>query len=242
MDKSRLYRSDSPQPSSAGKPLQTDTIETIQQAGERISTRDDHNLAASLGDWGAMGAQHSHAMPLRHGASAREFSAAMSRLFLSAAVLATALAAGTAQAALGPDAAACSPGANRPAVLVSVNGFKNRVGKLRIQLYGSNPSEFLERGKKMKRIDLPVTRAGAMNVCVAVPAAGTYAIAVRHDADANGKSNWNDGGGFSNNPKLSLLKLKPSHRATAVRVGPGVKTVPVVLNYRNGLSISPIGR
>jgi uncharacterized protein (DUF2141 family) len=168
----------------------------------------------------------------------------MSRLLLSTAVCAAALGASAApaQAALGPDAAACSPGANRPAVLVSVNGFKNRVGKLRIQLYGGNPADFLERGKKMKRIDLPVTRAGAMNVCVAVPAAGTYAIAVRHDADANGKSGWNDGGGFSNNPKLSLLKLKPSHRATAVSVGPGVKTVPVVLNYRSGLSIAPIGR
>jgi len=168
----------------------------------------------------------------------------MSRLFLSAAVLAAALLgpATPAAAALGPDAAACSAGANRPAMLVSVNGFKNRVGKLRIQLYGSNPAEFLERGKKLKRIDLPVTRAGAMNVCVAVPRTGTYAIAVRHDADANGKTNWNDGGGFSGNPKLSLLKLKPSYRSAAVTVGSGLKTVPVVLNYRNGLTIGPVGR
>ena len=66
--------------------------------------------------------------------------------------------------------------------------------------------------------------------------------AVRHDADNNGKTNWNDGGGFSNNPKLSLLKLKPSHRAASVTVGRGIRTVPVVLNYRSGLSIAPIGR
>ena len=168
----------------------------------------------------------------------------MSRLFPSAAAFAAALTAtaAPAQAALGPDAAACSAGANRPALLVSVNGFKNRVGKLRIQLYGGNPRDFLERGKKMKRIDLPVTRAGAMNVCVAVPSSGTYAVAVRHDADNNGKTNWNDGGGFSNNPHLSLLKLEPSARAVSVAVGRGVKTVPVVLNYRSGLSIAPIGR
>lgn len=168
----------------------------------------------------------------------------MSRLFLSAAVLAAALTlpAAPAAAALGPDAAACSAGANRPALLVSVNGFKNRVGKLRVQLYGGDPRTFLERGAKMKRIDLPVTRSGAMNVCVAVPRSGTYAIAVRHDADANGKTNWNDGGGFSGNPKLSILKLKPSYRAAAVAVGGGVKVVPVVLNYRNGLSIAPIGQ
>jgi uncharacterized protein (DUF2141 family) len=168
----------------------------------------------------------------------------MSRLFLSTVALATALTASAApaQAALGPDAAACSPGANRPAMLVSVNGFKNRIGKLRIQLYGGNPADFLERGKKMKRIDLPVTRAGAMNVCVAVPGAGTYAVAVRHDADNNGKTNWNDGGGFSNNPKLSLFKLKPSAHAVSVAVGRNVKIVPVVLNYRSGLTIAPIGR
>jgi len=168
----------------------------------------------------------------------------MSRLFLSAVAGAAALTvtATPAAAALGPDAAACSAGANRPAVLVSVNGFKNRVGKLRVQLYGGDPKTFLERGAKLKRIDLPVTRSGAMNVCVAVPKAGTYAIAVRHDADANGKTNWNDGGGFSGNPKLSILKLKPSYRSAAVAVGGSVKVVPVVLNYRSGLSIAPISQ
>ena len=160
---------------------------------------------------------------------------------LAAAVLAAAPAA-SAQAALGPDAAACSNGSTRSALLVSVNGFKNRAGRLRVQLYGSNPDDFLSKGKKLRRIDLPVTGSGAMNVCVAVPKPGLYAIAVRHDADANGKSGWNDGGGFSNNPKISLLDLKPSHRRVAIAVGQGVKPINVVLNYRTGLSIAPVGR
>jgi uncharacterized protein (DUF2141 family) len=150
--------------------------------------------------------------------------------------------AASAQAALGPDAAACSPGSNRPAVLVSVTGFKNRAGRLRVQLYGSNPSEFLAKGKKLRRIDLPVSGNGAMNVCVAVPRPGTYAVAVRHDTDGNNKSGWNDGGGFSNNPRISLVDLKPSLRETAISVPGGVKPVQVVLNYRRGLSIGPIGR
>jgi uncharacterized protein (DUF2141 family) len=168
----------------------------------------------------------------------------MSRFVLSAAVVAAALTlpAAPAAAALGPDAAACSAGANRPALLVSVNGFKNRVGKLRVQLYGGNPADFLERGKKLKRIDLPLTGNGAMNVCVSVPRSGIYAIAVRHDADNNGKTDWNDGGGFSNNPRLSLFKLKPSARAVSVAVGSGVKVVPVILNYRSGFTIAPIGK
>jgi uncharacterized protein (DUF2141 family) len=159
-----------------------------------------------------------------------------------AAAAALAVTAAPAGAALGPDAAWCNPGSNKPAVLVSVAGFKNRVGKLRVQLYSGNPADFLARGRKLRRIDLPVTRNGAMDVCVAVPKTGTYAIAVRHDADGNGKSGWSDGGGFSNNPKLSVFKLKPNHRQVAINVGQGVKPVSVVLNYRNGLAIGPVGR
>ena len=78
-----------------------------------------------------------------------------------------------AAAALGPDAARCRSGSGEPALLVNVSGFKNRVGKLRVQLYGGDPKTFLERGAKLKRIDLPVTRSGAMNVCVAVLCTGT---------------------------------------------------------------------
>ena len=165
----------------------------------------------------------------------------MSRLFLSAALFAAALTvpALPAAAALGPDAAACSAGANRPAMLVSVNGFKNRAGHLRVQLYGNNPDDFLSKGKKLRRIDLPVTGSGAMNVCVAVPKPGLYAIAVRHDADANGKSGWNDGGGFSRNPDLSLANLRPRYNNVAFNVAGGVQNVDVVLNYRFGLSVRP---
>ncbi|HZG10306.1 MAG TPA: DUF2141 domain-containing protein [Allosphingosinicella sp.] len=160
---------------------------------------------------------------------------------LAAAALAlVAPAAAWAQAPLGPDAPACTAG-NRAAVLVTVDGLKNRSGRLRLQLYGADPEDFLEKGKKLRRIDLPVTGSGPVNVCVALPGPGTYAIAVRHDADANGKSGWSDGGGFSNNPKISLLSLKPSHRQVAFAVGRGVKPMRILLNYRSGLKIGPVG-
>lgn len=167
----------------------------------------------------------------------------MRHMFILAAALSVAAATstpGAAQAALGPDAASCRPGAGAPAVLVSVSGFKARTGNLRVQLYGSNPTDFLAKGKRLNRIDLPVTPAGAMKVCVAVPATGTYAIAVRHDVDGNGKSGWSDGGGFSRNPKISLTDLKPKHREVAISVGDGVTPIDVVLNYRRGLSIGPV--
>ncbi len=161
------------------------------------------------------------------------------------AIAATALAfvapATAAEAALGPDAASCRDGAGEPAVLVNVTGFKTRAGKLRVQLYGSNPSHFLAKGKKMRRIDLPVTPSGEMRICVAVPKAGSYAIAVRHDVQGNG-SDWNDGGGFSRNPRLSLLDLKPKYAEVNIPVGNGVKPVRVILNYKQGLSIRPVSR
>lgn len=154
--------------------------------------------------------------------------------------LAASLAApGPASAALGPDAARCRDGSAQPALLVNVRGFKARTGEVRIKVYGSNPDDFLVYGKGVRRIDLPVT-AGVMEVCVALPRAGVYAVAVRHDADGNGKTGWNDGGGFSNNPSLSVFNLKPNHRKAAISVGNGVKPITVIMNYRKGLSIGPI--
>lgn len=160
------------------------------------------------------------------------------KLVLAIAALASLAAPATAAAApLGPDAPRCRAGDN--ALLVSVSGLKSRAGTLRVQLYGANPADFLAKGKKLRRVEVPVT-AQAMDVCVAVPQPGRYAVAVRHDADQNRKSGWNDGGGFSRNPRISLTNLEPKHRQVAINVGPGVHRIPVVMQYRRGLSIGPI--
>ena len=166
----------------------------------------------------------------------------MLKLMLSIAAAGVALAAypAAAEAALGPDAASCRAGSSQPAILVNVSGFKNRVGRLRVQLYGNNPDDFLAKGKKLKRIELPVTPSGDMNVCVDLPSYGQYAIAVRHDRDSNRKSGWSDGGGFSGNPKISLTNLKPDFEDTSFAARQGVTVVDVVMNYRNGLSIKPV--
>lgn len=146
---------------------------------------------------------------------------------------------GARAAAIGPDAAACRAGASAPAVLVRVAGFKARTGALRVQIYGDDPADFLAKGRKLKRIDLPVTAAGAMDVCVALPKPGRYAVAVRHDVDGSGKSGWDDGGGFSRNPRISLLSLKPRYEDVVIDIGAAPRPIEVVLNYRHGLSIGP---
>ena len=142
-----------------------------------------------------------------------------------------------AQAVLGPDAAACR--GRGPALIVNVDGFKARTGRIRVNVYGSDPRRFLARGQYVRQINVPVTRAGAMPICVSLPGAGQYAVAVRHDVDSDG-SDWGDGGGFSRNPRLSLTSLRPRYQNVAFNVGQAVQNVNVVLNYRFGLSVHPV--
>ena len=145
-----------------------------------------------------------------------------------------------ASAQLGPDAAACRNG-NGQAVLVTVEGFRQRTGNVRIAIYGSDPRRFLARGQTLRKVNLPVTAAGPMRICVAVPQPGRYAVAVRHDVNGNNRSgDWSDGGGFSRNPRISLTNLRPNYNNVAINVGRGVTPVAVVLNYRFGLAIRPV--
>lgn len=171
------------------------------------------------------------------GGRARAASEYSMRIAFSALIIA--LSASPAAAATGPDGAACAA-AHGPAMLVSVSGFKARTGTLRVQVYGDNPGDWLARGRKLRRIEAPVSGAGPVDVCVTLPAAGRYAVAVRHDLNGDRKSGWSDGGGFSRNPRISLLHLKPDFRDVVVPVGNGVKRVDVTMQYRSGLSIGPV--
>ena len=140
------------------------------------------------------------------------------------------------------DLSKCGASASTPAMLVTVTGFKNTKGTVRVQAYRSSSSKWLKKGAWINRIETPVRlKNGSMQFCVPLPAAGSYGVAVRHDADANGKSGWNDGGGFTGNPDISLTNLKPDASKTALRVGSGVTRATIVMNYRQGLSIEPIG-
>lgn len=139
------------------------------------------------------------------------------------------------------DVAACRSGGGPTgsAILVNINGFRERRGNVRVNVYGSNPSAFLARGQYVRQINIPVSGNGPLRVCVAVPRAGRYAVAVRHDSDGNGRSGWSDGGGFSRNPSVSLVNLRPSYDRVAFDVGRGVAGVNITLLYRYGLSIRP---
>lgn len=135
-------------------------------------------------------------------------------------------------------AAACAPG--KPSVLVHVAGFKQPTGKVKVSLYGSDADRWLAKGGKIGKVNVPVT-ARAMDICMPVPAPGRYAVAVHHDMNVNGERDRRDGGGYSRNPKVSLLNPKPSFGKAAFTVGNEPARVGVTLLYIRGLSVGPAG-
>ena len=79
------------------------------------------------------------------------------------------------------------------------------------------------------RFDVPAEEDD-MRVCVTFPEAGTYAMVVMHDRNANGRADvLTEGFGFSRNPRL--LFSQPDHEDVAFEVGEGVAEMSVSLNY-----------
>lgn len=155
-------------------------------------------------------------------------------LAIAAAAVPLAIPAQSAQAAtLGPFAARCDSGGS--SVIARIDGLKVRSGVIRVQLYANDPATFLEKKKYLQRVEVAVPRSGAVDICVPVPRSGSYALSVRHDTNSNGKSDRKDGGGFSGNPKVSLLdmvfKRKPDMAKTLFTVGGGPRIVPITINY-----------
>lgn len=131
---------------------------------------------------------------------------------------------------MGNDPSRCDAGEG-PAVRVAINGIRGG-GTIRVQSYRGTAADWLQKGRWLARIQAPA-RAGAMTFCVPLPASGTFAIAVRHDRNNNGKTDLgSDGGGMSNNPSINIFNLgKPSYRSTAFAVGNEVKAISITMRY-----------
>jgi len=160
----------------------------------------------------------------------------ISRLPLLAAACALAATAAVAAVPAGASGTACAPG--KPSVLVHVAGFKQPRGKVKLSLYGAD--HWLNKQGRITKVKIPVT-GRAMDICLPVPAPGRYAVAVHHDFNLNGERDRQDGGGYSRNPKVSLLNPKPPFAKAAFTVGNGPARVGVTLLYINGLSVGPAG-
>ncbi|MET0362234.1 MAG: DUF2141 domain-containing protein [Sphingobium sp.] len=132
------------------------------------------------------------------------------------------------------DLARCAASAGGPAILVDVRGLAVASGNVRVQSYPATKAAWLAKGAWLSRIEAPARpEGGAMRFCLPVSEPGRYGIAVRHDRNGNGKTDLSeDGGGFSNNPSISIFNLgKPSVDKAAVNVGPGVTKITINLKY-----------
>jgi uncharacterized protein (DUF2141 family) len=128
----------------------------------------------------------------------------------------------------------CGASARGPAVLIDVRGFVAATGTVRVQSYPATREAWLAKGEWLNRIDTPVRLTnGTMRFCMPIPEQGRYGIAVRHDRDGDGKTDISrDGGGFSNNPSISIFNLgKPSVEKAAFAAGPGVTRITITLKY-----------
>jgi uncharacterized protein (DUF2141 family) len=127
------------------------------------------------------------------------------------------------------DPANCRAG---PAVSVHITGITPARGILRVQLYRGTAGDWLQKGRWLNRIEVPA-RGSSATVCMPVPGAGTYGIAVRHDVNGNGATDLrSDGGGMSNNPSINVLNLgRPSYDKTAFKVGNEVKSITIQMRY-----------
>lgn len=131
---------------------------------------------------------------------------------------------------IGNDPAPCR--GSGPAIRVNVSGIHRPTGMIRVQLYRGIASEWLESGRYLYRMEVPA-RGESMNFCMPVPQPGTYAVAVRHDVNGNGKTDiTSDGGAMSNNPSINIFNLgKPSVNKTRFNIGNEVITMNLVMRY-----------
>ncbi|TCM22165.1 uncharacterized protein (DUF2141 family) [Novosphingobium sp. PhB165] len=147
---------------------------------------------------------------------------------------------------LGKAEGQCRAGERGPAFEVEVVGLKDRVGKLKLEVYPANDKDFLaddnvlvSAGKTFRRVEVPVPATGNPKLCVRLPGPGTFAVTLLHDRDSDRKFNWRiDGIGFSQNPRLGWGK--PSVRSVSTVAGSGMTSLRIVLNYRHGLGVAPL--
>ena len=153
-------------------------------------------------------------------------------------------------AILGPDAAACAPGSGKDAVLISVDGFKNREGTLRVELWPGTDEDFMRNhhelvaeGKAYARVTVPVPATGAARVCVPLPGPGVYALGAFHSPAGVRKFDYKkDGATFTRNPKVGIFNTKPKAADVAMRFNAGLSQSDVTLNYLKGLGFGPISK
>lgn len=142
---------------------------------------------------------------------------------------------------VGPDASACAAGGG-PAVRADISGLKDRTGRLKLELYPANETDFLKddhdlraEGKVFRRVWASMPANGPVALCIKVPQPGRYALFFTHDRDGRNKFDfWKDGAGLPSNARLG--RARPKVDQAIINVGRGVTTTRIQAQYLRGLS------
>ncbi len=170
----------------------------------------------------------------------------MKRLSIIPALLVVAAAPVPSSPDLGKAEGLCRVGETGPALLIAIDGLKDRQGSLKLEVYPSNDADFLQddnllinAGKTFRRVEQPVPSSGPVTLCIRIPGPGAYSVSLLHDRDMNRKFGWTiDGIGFSGNPRLGWSK--PHAAITRIMAAAGVTRTAIVLNYKRGLGVAPL--
>lgn len=117
---------------------------------------------------------------------------------------------------------------------VNVENVRSSDGLIAVTLYADDSRRFLARRGSLYVGRVPAQQ-GRTRVCIYLPATGTWALGVYHDADGNRRYNRNslgmpvEGFGFSNNP--GTLFGIPAFRSVRLSVPRNAMQTTVRLRY-----------
>ena len=99
-------------------------------------------------------------------------------------------------------------------VRVTVSEVKNSDGNIRLSLYSGIKKEWMAKGMKLLRFDVPA-QEGETIICMPLPnGVGDYGLALYHDENADGDYGFSsEGYGFSNNAKAGWVSPAPFKKA-----------------------------
>ncbi len=131
------------------------------------------------------------------------------------------------------DMSLCASGKG-PAVQIAVSGIKSSTGHLFVRTYPANKHDWLKSKRYIMKVEA-TPNAGGVAVCVPLPSAGDYAIAIQHDINGNRKTDFStDGAGMSNNPTISKflgIPRPPALEKVRFTAGAGVTRMAIAIKY-----------
>ncbi len=125
----------------------------------------------------------------------------------------------------------CTEDADFDQLRIILPNLRNSQGNVRLSLYRGLKNEWLKKGMKILRYDVPA-QIGRMEVCMPLPyGPGEYGLALYHDEDADTDYDFtSEGYGFSNNAKAQLFGPAKFKRAVFTAM-PGETRQDIRIRY-----------